>query len=91
MKKIAMLGLILMSSVAMAKHDGKDHKRFKELPPEVKAAFKECHQSLGLEKGQRPSKEQRDKVRECMDAKGFKPPMKPGDRPKLEKAPELEK
>ncbi|WP_409479643.1 hypothetical protein [Pseudobdellovibrio sp. HCB154] len=72
-----LLASCLMLSLAYAR----DHKG-PHMDEETKAAFEACAEEVGMperESGERPTKEQHEAMKTCLEGKGIKPPK--GGRP----------
>lgn len=72
---------LLVSSLMLSIAYARDHKG-PHMDAETKAAFEACAEEVGMpdrESGERPSKEQHETMKTCLEGKGIKHPK--GGRP----------
>lgn len=89
--KFILICSLLVSSLALAKnHGGKKHDKKPNIESR-KAIVKECLQETGIQprgNGKRPSEEERQKMKECLESKGLK--KNKDKKAKQSKKPEVE-
>ncbi len=68
--------ILVISSLSMAYARAQGGER-PQMSGEMKAAFAACHEEAGMperKSGERPTKEQREAMKTCLQGKGFTPP-----------------